>query len=447
MWNRKVFIRIIEVLLCIACTVALRVTDDESRRVFHYLRNRSLEWSLLNNVTWGTIGAALASATCGGYIIISTGLLIAAATGEIRGRKTEVLFLGVGIILFGIVGALSLASIDSVPYDLIDNAAVLGGLCLITGLVFIIDLLMKPRYGETKHDGTQTIPEKEQAKHYVTTTTMTINEKELQPKNVSTSANWRSPTPEMKEKRNSMNDSLNDQDDQENRLERAERQIREYAQNIDNGRSKQLRGRDDRDGGKKTNGYYRNDEVYQRPVDEVDDIPPFPTHEATVFTKVIQPSVKIMRIERDNERGYDNYRLSDSSQYDNVPARMRGGSSPGILKRQHDAYSTDPRRLQGYPGTDQQRRQLTTQRDRDEIEMLEEYFDELRMSTTNTATRTTIAEPTTIRIGSSASRKIVGGTTSKTPVSPSDQGYVKHTASNWPQQLKSKDADDYEKNR
>ncbi|CAB0035468.1 unnamed protein product [Trichogramma brassicae] len=70
----------------------------------------------------------------------------------------------------------------------------------------------------------------------------------------------------------------------------------------------EVRGRDDRDGGKKTNGYYRHDEVYQRPVDEVDDIPPFPTHEATVFTKVIQPSVKIMRIERDNERGYDNYR-------------------------------------------------------------------------------------------------------------------------------------------
>lgn len=97
--------------------MALRVTDDESRRVFHYLRYRSREWSLLNNVTWGSIGrhffmihasiplhreltfysfpdfreflgAALATATCGGYIIITTGLLIAAATGELRGRKT-----------------------------------------------------------------------------------------------------------------------------------------------------------------------------------------------------------------------------------------------------------------------------------------------------------------------------------------------------------------------
>lgn len=46
-------------LLCIACVVALRVTDDESRRVFSYLRSRSREWSLLNNVTWGSIGTYL----------------------------------------------------------------------------------------------------------------------------------------------------------------------------------------------------------------------------------------------------------------------------------------------------------------------------------------------------------------------------------------------------
>lgn len=142
MWNRKVFIRIVELLLCIACVVALRVTDDESRRVFHYLRNRSREWSLLNNVTWGAIGAALATATCGGYVIVTAGLLLAAATGELTGRKTEIFYLGLGIILFAIVGALSLASIESVPQDLIDNAAVLGALCLVTALVFIADLLM-----------------------------------------------------------------------------------------------------------------------------------------------------------------------------------------------------------------------------------------------------------------------------------------------------------------
>lgn len=35
-------------------------------------------------------GAAFATATCGGYIIITTGLLIAAATGELSGRKTVI---------------------------------------------------------------------------------------------------------------------------------------------------------------------------------------------------------------------------------------------------------------------------------------------------------------------------------------------------------------------
>lgn len=60
---------------------------------------------------------------------------------------------------------------------------------------------------------------------------------------------------------------------------------------------------------RKMNGYYRNDDVYQRPVDEVDDAPPFPTNGDTpVFAKVINPGVKIMRVDRDDERGYDNYR-------------------------------------------------------------------------------------------------------------------------------------------
>lgn len=54
----------------------------------------------------------------------------------------EIFFLGLGVILFGIVGALSMASIENVPEDLIDNAAVFGALCLLTALVFIGDLLM-----------------------------------------------------------------------------------------------------------------------------------------------------------------------------------------------------------------------------------------------------------------------------------------------------------------
>lgn len=56
------------------------------------------------------------------------------------------------MILFGIVGALSLASIDSVPEDLVDNAAVLGALCLLTALLFIGDLLMSPPRKKDKQD-------------------------------------------------------------------------------------------------------------------------------------------------------------------------------------------------------------------------------------------------------------------------------------------------------
>jgi len=59
------------------------------------------------------------------------------------------------VILFGIVGALSLASIDSVPEDLVDNAAVLGALCLLTALVFIGDLLMGPIRKKNKQDETR----------------------------------------------------------------------------------------------------------------------------------------------------------------------------------------------------------------------------------------------------------------------------------------------------
>jgi hypothetical protein len=52
----------------------------ESIRITHFLISTYL-------------GAALATVTCGGYIIITTGLLIAAATGELRGRKTVIVFL------------------------------------------------------------------------------------------------------------------------------------------------------------------------------------------------------------------------------------------------------------------------------------------------------------------------------------------------------------------
>lgn len=70
------------------------------------------------------------------------------------------------------------------------------------------------------------------AKQYVTTTTMTVNEK--QPQQQPTT--WRTPeTPEMTEKHNSHSqlDSALDEEEREERLARAER---EYAQNLENGR-------------------------------------------------------------------------------------------------------------------------------------------------------------------------------------------------------------------
>lgn len=72
----------------------------------------------------------------------------------------EIFFLGLGVILFGIVGALSLASIENVPEDLIDNAAVFGALCLLTALVFIADLLMSTPKKKNKHGMTELLTDK-----------------------------------------------------------------------------------------------------------------------------------------------------------------------------------------------------------------------------------------------------------------------------------------------
>lgn len=72
----------------------------------------------------------------------------------------EIFFLGLGVILFGIVGALSMASIENVPEDLIDNAAVFGALCLLTALVFIGDLLMSTPKKKNKHGMAELLTDK-----------------------------------------------------------------------------------------------------------------------------------------------------------------------------------------------------------------------------------------------------------------------------------------------
>ncbi|KAK2585068.1 hypothetical protein KPH14_008584 [Odynerus spinipes] len=447
MWNPKVFVRIIEVLLCIACVVALRVTDDESRRVFHYLRNRSREWSLLNNVTWGTIGAALATATCGGYVIITAGLLVAAATGELTGRKTEIFFLGLGVILFGIVGGLALASIESIPEDLIDNAAVLGALALITALVFIADLLISPRRRKDKME-VRVTGDKDSAKQR-TTTTMTSEKETKSTKEKESSKMDEESKPRINGKVNEGFEKISDQsgrkiiedsmeDGSESRrvgqrasddyeLERnrnfdnVEREMREHTQNFENGRvlrdSQRYREAETlqrSSAGKKSfeddrraedsRIVYKSRDIYQRPVDEV-DTPPFPTNlgrgTEPVVSKIVNPGVKIMKVQRDVDEVPDAYRYSDASQYDNVPVRMRG-TSLGILKRSRDVSFDSSHKIHG----------KIDERSRDEIEMLEECFSTLRSTGTQTGVRL--------------------------PSSPTDPGYVRHTANNWPHELKTK---------
>jgi len=91
-------------------------------------------------------------------------------------------------------------------------------------------------------------------------------------------------------------------------------------------------------------------------------------------------------------------RYSDNSQYDNVPIRMRGSS--GILRGHRDVSFNVPPPPKDY----------RSRRSKDDIEMLEQYFGVLKTTGTQTA---------------------------RTPYSPTDPGYVRHTASNWPQDVKS----------
>ncbi|KAJ8980130.1 hypothetical protein NQ317_009189 [Molorchus minor] len=120
-FDRWTFLKLIEVALVVVCLVFKRVTDDEASRLFLYLQKLSREWSLLNNVTWSRVGAAVADATYGGYLIITAALFFGKLFGELPTQKriTEFILLGVGAALF--------IALDSVPPDLVDNAAIIWG--------------------------------------------------------------------------------------------------------------------------------------------------------------------------------------------------------------------------------------------------------------------------------------------------------------------------------
>lgn len=148
---------------CVACLTCKRITDDEASRLFLYLQKLSREWSLLNSVTWDKIGSAVADTTYGGYVIITSALLIGRICGELptKRRIVEFILLLLGAFLLIVlgtyinrrytlyfqhissivfIGGLELAALESVPSDLVDNAAILGTLSLVTAALFLLDL-------------------------------------------------------------------------------------------------------------------------------------------------------------------------------------------------------------------------------------------------------------------------------------------------------------------
>ncbi|KAL4710300.1 hypothetical protein ACJJTC_011554 [Scirpophaga incertulas] len=170
--DKWVALKIVEFLVCVACLVAKRVSSDDEARLSLLLQKLSREWSLLTSVTWDSVGGAFADAIYGGYLIITFGLLVARIFQEIpRGRRLlEGFFLGFGMLFFLILGGLELASLDSVPRNLVVNASVLGSLSLIVAALFLIDL-MGPRvytathYSQTELNGSATKLEKNLAKN------------------------------------------------------------------------------------------------------------------------------------------------------------------------------------------------------------------------------------------------------------------------------------------
>jgi hypothetical protein len=67
-----------------------KATDYDASRLFFLLEKLSYEWPLLTNVTWDEHGAAFVDITFGGFIIITAGLVVAAAAGQLRSSNAMV---------------------------------------------------------------------------------------------------------------------------------------------------------------------------------------------------------------------------------------------------------------------------------------------------------------------------------------------------------------------
>lgn len=111
------------------------------------------------------------------------------------------------------------------------------------------------------------------------------------------------------------------QDTRDDREVRGDQEPREHAQNFENGRALRdsqryreievprsiMHDPDRRFDDSRI--MYKSRDIYQRPIDEI-DTPRFPTEFEKgdpIFARIVNPSVKIMKVERDVEEAFDNY--------------------------------------------------------------------------------------------------------------------------------------------
>ncbi|XP_068631879.1 uncharacterized protein [Battus philenor] len=163
--------------MCVACLIMKRISTDDEARLALLLQKFSREWSLLTSVTWDSVGGAFADAVYGGYVIITFGLILARVFREIpRGRRIlEGIFLGFGLLFFLILGGLELASLDSIPRNLIVNASVLGSFSLVVAALFLLDLMGPRSYYATHHSQTDPITSPKPEKKVSIVTPPTVN--------------------------------------------------------------------------------------------------------------------------------------------------------------------------------------------------------------------------------------------------------------------------------
>ncbi|KAJ8945732.1 hypothetical protein NQ314_009095 [Rhamnusium bicolor] len=171
-FDRWTLLKLVELVLVTVCLTFKRVTDDEASRLFLYLQKLSREWSLLNNVTWSKVGAAVADATYGGYLIITAAFFCWTSDGGVAHSQENnriyitwnwghfihcagTIWEDISLVQYGgEKGSLSFAALDSVPPDLVDNAAIVGTVSLVTGALFLLDMggpkAKKPSQSQTK---------------------------------------------------------------------------------------------------------------------------------------------------------------------------------------------------------------------------------------------------------------------------------------------------------